>query len=132
MTTARPIVVVDDNPEIRTLLTRILAKHGFATASADGGPALRAILAEQPAALIVMDVMMPGEDGLTLCRWIHDVAPTPVILISARAGDRHRREALDAGAVEYVEKPFDPKRLVQRIRSILTDPATPGGQPGGQ
>jgi two-component system OmpR family response regulator len=113
------ILVVDDQPDIRDALCEHLERNGFkATPAADAGHA-RAALAATPIDLVVLDIMMPGETGLSLCKSLSETSETPVILLTALADDTDRIIGLEIGADDYVTKPFNPRELVARIRSVL-------------
>jgi two-component system OmpR family response regulator len=129
--TPRPhIVVVDDDQQIRELLSQVLDQYGFATRAVADGAALRRALAEQPADLIVLDLMLPGEDGLAICRDLRTRSNTPVIMLTARGESIDRIVGLEVGADDYVAKPFDPRELIARIRTVLRRAsAMPGATP---
>jgi two-component system, OmpR family, response regulator MprA len=121
------ILVVDDDPPIRRMLDRTLAAEGYAVESAaDGGAALAAIELSAPD-LIVLDVAMPGVDGLAVCRRLRAKGlATPVLLLTARDDLRDRVEGLDAGADDYLVKPFATEELLARVRALLRRGHTPG------
>lgn len=126
---AQHIVVVDDYHDIRALVGQYLEKHGYRVSLADGGPALRAVLAKSMPDLVVLDIMMPGEDGLTLCRDIRAAGPLPVIFLTAVADDTDRIIGLEVGADDYLVKPFNPRELLARIRSVLRRTGAAAAQP---
>ncbi|MDB5969546.1 MAG: Two-component system, OmpR family, response regulator [Hydrocarboniphaga sp.] len=128
--THRPhIVVVDDDQQIRELLSQVLDQYGFSTRAVADGRELTRALAEQPADLIVLDLMLPGDDGLSICRELRTRSATPVIMLTARGESVDRVVGLEVGADDYVAKPFDPRELVARIRTVLRRAsATPGAQ----
>lgn len=113
------VVVVDDHQEIRELVRDYLAQHGFRVSVADGGPALRRILERQEADLVILDIMMPGEDGIALCRQIRSTGDVPIIFLTAMADDIDRIVGLELGADDYLVKPFNPRELRARIRAVL-------------
>lgn len=113
------ILVVDDHHEIRELLSKYLTRNGFRVSHADGGSKMRQILKTAAINLIVLDVMMPGEDGLTLCRYVRENEDIPVILLTALGEDTDRIVGLEIGADDYVTKPFNPRELLARIKSVL-------------
>jgi two-component system phosphate regulon response regulator OmpR len=114
------IVVVDDDPELRTLLRRYLSGHGFDTREADGGRALDRELSRAPADAIVLDLMMPGEDGLAICRRLRAAGDlTPIIILTARGDPIDRIIGLETGADDYLPKPFEPRELVARLAAVL-------------
>ena len=113
------ILVVDDDAEIRNLLCDYLRKNGFrATAVADG-KAMWAALGRGKYDLVVLDVMLPGDDGLTLCRKLRAESDTPVIMLTARGEETDRIVGLEIGADDYLAKPFSPRELLARIKSVL-------------
>ena len=113
------ILVVDDHSEIRDLLGRYLDQHGYQVSLANGGEAMRQILAESSVDLVVLDIMMPGEDGLTLCRWNQENNGPPVILLTAMSDETDTIIGLEMGADDYVSKPFSPRELLARIKALL-------------
>lgn len=120
MSETRPhILVVDDEVSIREPLARYLSDHGFRVSEARGAAEARTQLAGYAIDLVVLDIMMPGEDGLSLCRHVRESSDTPVILLTARAEDTDRIVGLEIGADDYVTKPFNPRELVARIRGVL-------------
>ncbi len=113
------ILVVDDDAEIRNLLCDYLRKNGYrATAVADG-KAMWAALGRGRYDLIVLDLMLPGDDGLTLCRKLRAETDTPVIMLTARGEETDRIVGLEMGADDYLAKPFSPRELLARIKSVL-------------
>jgi two-component system OmpR family response regulator len=116
------VLVVDDHRDIRDPLAAYLRRHTLrvsVAADAADAAAARAILGSHAIDLIVLDVMMPGEDGLSLCRHIREVYDTPVILLTAMAEQTDRIVGLEIGADDYVVKPFDPRELLARIKNLL-------------
>ena len=113
------ILVVDDHHEIRDLLSKYLSRNGFRVSNADGGVKMRQILKTAAIDLIVLDVMMPGEDGLTLCRHVRENENIPVILLTALGEETDRIVGLEIGADDYVTKPFNPRELLARVKSVL-------------
>ena len=113
------ILVVDDDPDLRDLLTSYLAREGFAVAGAEDGRAMDAVLAETGADLILLDLMLPGEDGLSIARRLRQTTHMPIIMLSARGDEVDRIVGLEVGADDYVAKPFNPRELLARIRAVL-------------
>ena len=113
------VLVVDDEPIVREVVVRYLEREGYATLEAGDGTTARAMLEEQTADLVVLDVMLPGIDGLELCRWIRTRSALPVILLTARGEEADRIVGLDLGADDYVTKPFSPRELAARVRTVL-------------
>lgn len=123
------IVVVDDDPELRSLLTRFLAEHGFETRAVDGGAALDRCLARNPPDAIVLDLMLPGEDGLAICRRLRAQGnPIPIIMLTARGDPVDRVVGLETGVDDYLGKPFLPRELVARLNAILRRARTTSAQ----
>jgi two-component system OmpR family response regulator len=114
------ILVVDDDDEIRSLLQVVLTREGFEVEQARDAAAARRILAARKAIdLIILDVMMPGEDGLTFCENLRETGDIPILMISARSFSVDRSIGLEAGADDYLPKPFERRELVARVRAIL-------------
>ena len=113
------ILVVDDHREIRDLLAKYLAKHGFRVTVAEDGVAMKRVLKTSAIDLVVLDIMMPGEDGLSLCRHLRESGALPVILLTAMAEETDRVVGLEIGADDYLVKPFNPRELVARIKAVL-------------
>ncbi|MEN7527276.1 MULTISPECIES: response regulator [unclassified Cupriavidus] len=135
---ARPsILIVDDHINIRDPLATYFRRFEFEVETVGDGKAMRQRLEERSFSLIVLDIMLPGEDGLSLCRFVSERVGTPVILLTAVAEQADRIAGLEIGASDYVVKPFDPRELVARIRSVLRrnrpaehrDMALPPAQP---
>ena len=119
METNDHVMVVDDDAEIRRLLGDYLRKNGYrATAVADGA-AMWAALARGKIDLIVLDLMLPGEDGLSLCRKLRSESDTPVIMLTARGEETDRVVGLEMGADDYLAKPFSARELLARVKSVL-------------
>jgi len=125
------LLLVDDEPGLREPLAAYLARQGFAVTEAASAAEARARLGESTPHLVLLDIMMPGEDGLSLCRHLAETRAIPTILLTARGEATDRIVGLEIGADDYVTKPFEPRELVARIRSVLrratrpTAPATP-------
>jgi len=113
------ILIVDDNEDIRQPLKRYLTDHGLRVTCADGGIAMRATLKNSAIDLILLDIMMPGEDGLSLCRFVQSTLKIPVILLTALCEDADRVVGLEMGADDYVSKPFNPRVLLAKIKAVL-------------
>jgi two-component system OmpR family response regulator len=122
------VLIVDDDREIRDLLSRFLRGHGFRVdVAADGRQMIKA-LADGRFDLVVLDVMLPGEDGLSLCRRLRAEGRLPVIMLTALGEETDRIVGLELGADDYLAKPFNPRELLARIRAVLRR-AEPGAQP---
>ena len=113
------LLIVDDDERIRTLLQKFLMRNGFMASGARDAAQARVLLAGLSFDMIVLDVMMPGEDGLSLCRDIRTTSSTPILLLTANGESGDRIEGLEAGADDYLSKPFEPKELLLRINAIL-------------
>ena len=126
------VLIVDDEPIVRDVVVRYLHRDGFDTLEAGDGKAARSIIQSGAADLVVLDVMLPGMDGLALCRWIRTDSALPVIMLTARGETADRIVGLELGADDYVTKPFSPRELAIRVRNVLkraeappkTDPQT--------
>ncbi len=113
------VLVVDDEPIVRDVVVRYLERDGYETLVATDGDAARTLIEEREPSLVVLDVMLPGTDGLTLCRWIRGRSSLPVILLTARGEEADRIVGLELGADDYVTKPFSPRELAARVRTVL-------------
>ena len=124
------IVVVDDDARIRDLLRRYLSQEGFEVTVAEDGRALNRLLLRDSVDLIVLDLMMPGEDGLSICRRLRAANDrTPIIMLTAKSEDVDRIVGLEVGADDYLGKPFNPRELLARIHAVLRrrpPPEVPG------
>lgn len=112
------ILIVDDNREIRELLAKYLTKNALRVSQAANAGDARRALKEKAIDLVVLDIMMPGEDGLSLCRHIRETTEMPVIFLSAMAEDTDRIVGLEIGADDYLTKPFNPRELLARIKAV--------------
>ena len=113
------VLVVDDEPIVRDVVARYLRREGFETLIAADGETARELIQRQTFSLVVLDVMLPGMDGLSLCRWIRANSDLPVILLTARGEEADRIVGLELGADDYVTKPFSPRELAARVRTVL-------------
>jgi two-component system phosphate regulon response regulator OmpR len=113
------LMIVDDDERIRLLLQKFLVRNGFLVTAARDAAHARRILAGLDFDMLVLDVMMPGEDGVTLCADLRHERDTPILLLTAKAETSDRIAGLEAGADDYLTKPFEPKELLLRINSIL-------------
>ncbi len=114
-----PILVVDDDSDVRLTLHRYLGRHGFQVKVAEDGPRSRALIDEQKFDLVVLDLNMPGEDGISLARFLRDNHPVGIIMLTAAAEVVDRIVGLELGVDDYVTKPFEPRELLARIKSVL-------------
>jgi two-component system OmpR family response regulator len=113
------LLIVDDEATLREPLAEYLARQGFAVTEADSAARARSLLRSEAPDLVLLDIMMPGEDGLSLCRHLVEARDIPVILLTAKGEPTDRIVGLEIGADDYVVKPFEPRELVARIRSVL-------------
>ena len=116
---ATRLLVVDDDPAIREMLSDYLSSHGYEVAIADGGAAMRAELERAKPALVLLDVGLPGEDGLTLARYVRERYDVGIIMVTGADEVVDRVAGLEVGADDYVAKPFDPRELRARVKSVL-------------
>ncbi|ATL98221.1 DNA-binding response regulator [Aeromonas piscicola] len=113
------ILVVDDHGEIRDLLKRFLEQHGLRVSCARDGKEMKRLLEEREFDLLVLDLMMPGEDGLTLCRELRAKSSLPIIMLTAMGEETDRIIGLEMGADDYLAKPFNPRELLARIKAVM-------------
>jgi len=113
------LLIVDDDERIRGLLQKFLMRSGFLVSGARDAAHARRVLSGLEFDLIVLDVMMPGEDGISLCRDLRKTLQTPILLLTAKGDTYDRINGLEAGADDYLAKPFEPKELLLRINAIL-------------
>jgi two-component system OmpR family response regulator len=113
------VLIVDDDREIRGLLAQYLEKHEFRTTTVAEGREMRRVLDRSHVDLLVLDLMLPGEDGLSLCRELRSRSQLPIIMLTARGEDVDRIVGLELGADDYVAKPFNPRELLGRIKAVL-------------
>lgn len=119
MTTQDHVLIVDDDSEIRSLLREYLQKNGYRVTAAADGKGMWAALAEVRPDIVVLDLMLPGDDGLTLCRNLRARSELPVVMLTARGDETDRIVGLEMGADDYLAKPFNPRELLARIKSVL-------------
>ena len=113
------VLVVDDEPIVRDVVVRYLQRDGFETLVAGDGDTARTLIEQAPPELVVLDVMLPGTDGLALCKWIRTQGDLPVIMLTARGEEADRIVGLELGADDYVTKPFSPRELAVRVQTVL-------------
>ena len=123
------ILLVEDDPEISRMLGEILAENGFGSATAASAAEMDRRLSDGDIDLVVLDVMLPGEDGFSICRRLRAVSALPIIMVTALATDVDRIQGLDIGADDYVTKPFNSRELVARIRALLRRARAPTSIP---
>lgn len=117
--TAATILIVEDDAVIRRLVSDVLCNEGFTTEAAEGAVEMDAILARTRPELVILDVMLPGEDGLSICRRLHAHERFPILMLSAKADEIDRVVGLETGADDYLVKPFGPRELIARVRAML-------------
>ncbi|MBA3364920.1 MAG: response regulator transcription factor [Actinobacteria bacterium] len=124
--TKSSVLVVDDEPIVREVVVRYLRREGYRTLEAADGRRARELIETDPPSLVVLDLMLPGIDGLALCRWIRARSDVPVIMLTARGEETDRIVGLEIGADDYITKPFSPRELAARVRTVLrrTTPTT--------
>jgi DNA-binding response OmpR family regulator len=123
------VLVVDDEPIVRDVVVRYLRREGYETLEAGDGLRAQELLHEHEPSLVVLDLMLPGMDGLQLCRWIRGRSDLPVIMLTARAEEADRIVGLELGADDYVTKPFSPRELAARVRTVLRRAGPSAGPP---
>ena len=119
MSEAAHIVVVDDDQDVRETVAEYLRRNGFAVTEADGGKALREVMASRPIDLAVLDINMPGDDGLTLAREIRSSGEAGIIMLTANNDDLDKIVGLEIGADDYMTKPYNPRELLARVKAVL-------------
>ena len=119
MASMTTVLVVDDEPIVRDVVVRYLRREGFDTLEAGDGDSARTLIADGSPELVVLDLMLPGTDGLSLCRWIRSRGDLPVIMLTARGEAADRIVGLEVGADDYVAKPFSARELVMRVKAVL-------------
>jgi DNA-binding response OmpR family regulator len=115
----KTVLVVDDEPIVREVVVRYLEREGYRTLEAADGRRARELLERESPSLVVLDLMLPGTDGLSLCRWIRSRSDMPVIMLTARGEETDRIVGLEIGADDYVTKPFSPRELAARVRTVM-------------
>ena len=123
------ILLVEDDSEISDMISRFLAKNGVRVSTATCGSEMDAILGSSKIDLLLLDLMLPGEDGISICGRLRAASETPIVIVTARGADSDRIKGLEAGADDYLAKPFNPHELLARIRAVLRrsgSSATPG------
>jgi DNA-binding response OmpR family regulator len=113
------VLVVDDEPIVREVVAGYLRREGYRTLEASDGNAAKELVERESPALVVLDLMLPGSDGLEVCRWLRRRTDVPVIMLTARGEEADRIIGLELGADDYVTKPFSPRELAARVRTVL-------------
>lgn len=132
MTALPAILVVDDDPDICQLVSQFLEPHGFQVSTAGDGRGMRRIMADKAFDLVILDLMLPDEDGLALCRELRAASRVPIIFLTAVSGETDRVVGLEMGADDYLGKPFSSRELLARVRAVLRRveaPPTPSQEP---
>ena len=121
------VLVVEDDRETRDLVTRFLKQNGYRVTAVGDGRAMRKAMADGRFDLVVLDLMLPGEDGLTLCREVRSKSQLPIIMVTAKGEETDRIVGLEVGADDYLPKPFNPRELLARVRAVMrrTNSAAP-------
>jgi two-component system OmpR family response regulator len=119
MTESTRILLVDDDRELRDLVSRLLERHGYHVATAKDSREMTATLARGKADLLILDVMLPGKDGLQICREIREESHVPILMLTAMGEEADRVVGLEMGADDYLAKPFSPRELLARVRALL-------------
>jgi DNA-binding response OmpR family regulator len=117
--TTATILIVEDDAAIRRLVAEVLRNEGFAVEAADGGHGMDAVLARARPDLVILDLMLPGEDGLSICRRLYAHENFPILILSAKSDEIDRVVGLETGADDYLVKPFGPRELMARVRALL-------------
>jgi two-component system, OmpR family, response regulator len=132
MADAAHILIVDDNAEMRDLLGRTLRREGYRVSAAGDGKGMRAAIADERIDLVLLDLMLPGEDGLTLCRDLRATSTLPVIMLTAKGEELDRVLGLKMGADDYIPKPFSTLELLARIEAVLRRAKGSGASPAAE
>lgn len=119
------VLVVDDEPVVRDVVVRYLEQEGYRTLQAGDGDTARTLLERETPSLVVLDLMLPGTDGLALCGWIRARSQLPVIMVTALGEEADRLIGLELGADDYLTKPFSPRELVARVKAVLRRASAP-------
>jgi len=125
MTPTSHVLIVDDDNELRALLSKFVAQHGYRVSAARDGKAMMQIINGERVNLVVLDVMLPGENGFHLCRRLRAANTVPIIMLTARREETDRIVGLEMGADDYLTKPFNPRELLARVRAVLRRTGTP-------
>src|ERR1700733_8275327 len=118
------IAVVEDDPEISRMMVSCMTEHGFTVSPARTGRDLDRLLSDTKIDLVILDVGLPGEDGLSICRRLRGQSTVPIIMVTARGSDTDRIVGLEIGADDYLPKPFNPRELVARVRAVMRRSST--------
>src|SRR5580692_3580457 len=113
------ILLVEDDTEISDMISRFLVKNGVRVSTATNGADMDRLLGTSKIDLLLLDLMLPGEDGISICSRLRATSATPIVIVTARGADTDRIKGLEAGADDYLAKPFNPRELLARIRAVL-------------
>ena len=119
MNTSPHLLIVDDDRGIRDLVSQFLTRHGYRCATAKNGQEMRGAVTAGRIDLVILDLMLPGEDGLSLCRWLRRDSQIPIIMLTAMGEETDRIIGLEMGADDYLPKPFNPRELLARIKAVM-------------
>ena len=125
MNNAPHLLIVDDDRGIRDLVSQFLTRHGYRCSMAKNGQEMRDAITAGRFDLVILDLMMPGEDGLSLCRWVRRDSQTPIVMLTAMGEETDRIIGLEMGADDYLAKPFNPRELLARIKAVLRRASRP-------
>src|SRR5476649_955869 len=117
--TGKTLLVVDDDSQLRQLVREYLGEHGYTVLVAGDGAEMWAEMAKTPVDMVILDLMLPGEDGLALCRALRARSAMPILMLTARGEETDRIVGLEMGADDYLPKPFSPRELLARIKAVL-------------
>lgn len=126
------VLVVDDDPQIRLLVARFLQRHGYQVTAAPDGAGMFDILSRSPIDLVILDLMLPGRSGFALCGDLRATSQVPIVMLTARGEESDRIAGLEAGADDYVTKPFSPRELLARVRAVLRRSRADGRREAGR
>jgi DNA-binding response OmpR family regulator len=129
MPTTGKILIVDDDPDVRGMMVEYLSSHGYEVAQADSGDAMRAVLVQGVPDVVLLDLNLPGEDGLTLARYLREHHDLGIIMVTAAGDVVDRIVGLEIGADDYIAKPFDPRELRARLKSVMRPVQARAGGP---
>jgi DNA-binding response OmpR family regulator len=126
---AATILIVEDDPEIRQLVSDLMRREGFGVEAAGNAAAMDAVLKRKRPDLVILDLMLPGEDGLSICRRLRAQDSIPILMLTAKSDEIDRVVGLEMGADDYLVKPFGPRELLARVRAVLRRGRTPPPRP---
>jgi two-component system OmpR family response regulator len=130
MNTSPHLLIVDDDRGIRDLVSQFLTRHGYRCSTAKNGQEMRDSITAGRIDLVILDLMLPGEDGLSLCRWLRRDSQLPIIMLTAMGEETDRIIGLEMGADDYLPKPFNPRELLARIKAVMRRTGRPQASEG--